>query len=78
MRLNFQIADGKVVVDVLKAIGAKKYAGNDKAIEIFNEITDECADTTGPDNCELSGNLIQCMNDAAIKRGLDPKTQMKA
>lgn len=68
---EFQIADGKVVVDVLKAIGEQKYAGNDKAIGTFKEISDECAGVSGSDHCELSANLIECMNNAAIARGVD-------
>lgn len=76
--LYFQVADGKVVVDVLKAIGAHKYAGNDKAIEIFSEISDDCANVTDADHCELSASLIECMNNAAITRGFDIKNETKA
>lgn len=49
------------------------YSGNAKAIGIFNSMIDECASVMGPDACELSSNLIQCMRDGAISRGFDPK-----
>lgn len=45
-------------------------------MEMFSEISDECADVTGADNCELSANLMKCMNDAAHKRGVDLKEQI--
>lgn len=67
--MKFQIADGKVDVEVLKAIGAQKYT--DKAFEVFSEISDECANVSGADNCELSANLIECMNNAAASKGVD-------
>lgn len=70
---KFQVSDGKVVVDVLKAIGEQKYAGNDKVIETFKEISDECVNTSGSDHCELSANLIECINNAAIARGVELK-----
>lgn len=54
-----------------------RYAGNDKAIEMFTAISDECASMTGPDHCELSANLMECMNNAAIKRGVDLKKEIK-
>lgn len=51
----------------------KKYGDNMKAIATFNEMVDECANVSGADNCELSGALIECMVNAATKRGVDPK-----
>lgn len=72
------MADGKVVVEVLKAIGEQKYAGNDGAIEAFKEIADECASVSDSDHCELSAKLIECMNNAAIARGVDLSKGMKA
>lgn len=64
------------MVDSFKEIGNHKYSDNEKAKEIFNNIADDCADVSGADNCELSFNLIKCMNDAAAKRGLDLKKEL--
>lgn len=60
-------------MDSFKALGAKKYEDNAKAIEIFNELVDECANVTGSNKCELSGKLIECMIEATKKRGIDSK-----
>lgn len=60
-------------MDALKAIGVKKYADNAKAIGIFNELVDECANVSGSNKCELSANLIECMINASTKRGIDAK-----
>lgn len=65
------------MVDVLKAIGEQKYAGNDKAIETFKEVADECASVSGSDHCELSANLIECMNNAAAAKGVDLNKELK-
>lgn len=77
-RVKFQIVEGKVEVDVLKAIGAQKYDTDDKAVELFSEISEECANVTGADHCELAANLIECMNTAAATRGVDLNKGMKA
>lgn len=66
------------MVNVLKAIGEQKYAGNDKAIETFKEVSDDCSTVTGSDNCELSANLIECMNNAASARGVDFNKRVNA
>lgn len=76
--IYFQLVDGKVSVDGLKAIGMKKYGDNMKAIDIFNEIVDECDEVTGADNCELSAALIECMYGEVTKRGFDPKKGIEA
>lgn len=68
-----QLVNGKVSAEGLKGVGAKKYAGNEKAIAIFNEMVGECTDVTGSDACELSSNLVKCMHGAITKRGYDPK-----
>lgn len=73
-----QLVDGKISIDGFKALGVKKYGDNAKAIGIFNEIVDECANVSGSDNCELTGNLIQCVHEAAVKRGIDIKKGIQA
>lgn len=57
----------------MKAIGAKKHEGNEKAIATFNEMVAECETISDPDVCELGAKVMQCMVDGAVKRGIDPK-----
>lgn len=71
--LQFQIVDGKFSADGLKALGAKKHEGNDKAIATFNEMVAECESISDPDTCELGAKVMECMVNAAVKRGIDPK-----
>ena len=71
--LQFQIVDGKLSVDGLKTLGAKKHEGNDKAIATFNEMVAECGSISDPDACELGAKVMECMINGAIKRGIDPK-----
>lgn len=68
-----QIVDRKLSVDGLKALGAKKYEGDEKAIATFNEMVAECESIADPDTCELGPKLADCMIKAAVKRGIDPK-----
>lgn len=67
------IVDGKVSAEGAKALGAKKYENNEKAIGIWNEIVGECSEIADDDNCELAAKFIDCTISAATKRGVDPK-----
>ncbi|XP_055326703.1 general odorant-binding protein 19d-like [Sitodiplosis mosellana] len=67
------LVDGKLSIDGLKALGAKKHEGNDKAIATFNEIVAECENISDSDACELGAKLMECMLNGAVKRGIDPK-----
>lgn len=72
------MVDGKISVDGLRAIGMKKYGDNMKAVGLFNEMIDACADVSGDEKCELSAALIECMINEAKKRGVDPKKGIEA
>lgn len=73
-----QIDGGKFSPDALKAVGAKKYEGNDKAIAIFNELVEECKNLSHDDKCELAAKISECMHGAAVKRNIDPKKGIQA
>lgn len=73
-----QVIDGKLSVEGAKALGAKKYEGNDKAIGIWSEIVDDCAAIADDDKCELAGKFYECVGKAAHKRGVDPKKGIDA
>lgn len=78
LNYNFQLVNGRISIDGIKAIGEKKYGENEKVLAIFNEIAGECTSVTGFDACELSGNLVQCMHKALKKRGLSAKKGIPA
>lgn len=40
---------------------------------IFNAMVEECKSVADDDNCELAAKLFECLNKAAVKRGVDPK-----
>lgn len=73
-----QIVDGKVSLEGAKALGAKKYENNEKAIGIWNKIADECASVADDDKCELAAKFIDCTVKAATKLGVDPKKGIDA
>lgn len=60
-------------VDSLKTLVLTKFSGNGNAITTINDLIDECTSINGPDRCELARNIIQCLNDGAIKRGINQK-----
>lgn len=72
------MVDGKMSVEGAKAVGAKKYEGNAKNIETYNEMVDECQSVSDPNKCEAAAKLMECMINAAVKRGVDPKEGLKA
>lgn len=69
----YQVKDGHVSVDVLKTFATQKYGNDEKTINQFVEIGQECSSITDPNRCELSTKLAQCILNGATKRGIDPK-----
>lgn len=42
--------------------------------QLAAEVTNECKDIVDPNRCDLAVKLVNCINDSAMKRGVDPKT----
>lgn len=52
------------------------YGGDQKAMDLAREITSECEHIVETDRCELAVKLMVCAQDAAVKRGLNPKEML--
>lgn len=75
--LFFQIANGQISIDNMKALGAQELGKNPKALGVLNEMIDECKSVADPDICEQSSKMMDCMIKAGIKRGIDPKKSIQ-
>lgn len=49
------------------------YGGDQRAMDLAKEIAEDCTHINEPDRCELAVKLMVCAQDAAAKRGLNPK-----
>lgn len=60
-------------MDSLKTLVLSKFSEDGNAINTINELIDECGVITGDHRCELAHNIIVCLNNGAIKRGINKK-----
>lgn len=73
LSISLQITDGKFSIDGMKALGAKELEKDPKALGILNEMISDCESVSDPDICEQSMKMMECMIEAGLKRGIDPK-----
>lgn len=52
------------------------YSGDQRAMDLAKEISSDCLHISDPDRCELAMKLTACAQDAAAKRGLNPKEML--
>lgn len=52
------------------------YGGDQRAMNLAKEVTSDCLHIDEPDRCELAIKLMVCAQDAATKRGLNPKEML--
>lgn len=50
------------------------HPGNEKALEISDNIHNDCESVTDADRCEFAAKFLACTNDSLNKQGIDPKT----
>lgn len=68
-----QVKDNKVFVDGAVELARMAYGGDQKAMDLARDLTNDCSHIMEPDRCELAVKLMVCAQDAAVKRGLNPK-----
>lgn len=71
--LFFQIKDGKVNAEALKAGILKDNGGNEKAAGPVNEVVADCQSLTNDKKCELAFQLMDCVLKSYAKRTPAPK-----
>lgn len=60
-------------ISSLKTLVLSKFSQDGNALSTINELIDECGEIAGEDRCELAHNLLACLNNGAIKRGINKK-----
>lgn len=60
-------------ISSLKTLVLSKFSQDGNALSTINELIDECGEISGEDRCELAHNLLTCLNNGAIKRGINKK-----